>query len=146
MVLKNKRDFRYILVVTDNFSRIVWTIPFKNKHAQSITDVFSRIVKPSKLAPNLLETDDGKQNVSKSINEILKQKKIKEFSRNIGHGAVFAEQFNETIRKLTKKACIRKGIANWISEIPSVIKKHKNTIHHSTKMTSTQASSKRLKK
>ena len=28
----------------------------------------------------------------------------------------------------------QKGKANWLSELPSVIKKYNNTIHHSTKM------------
>ena len=38
---KNKRSYRYILVVIDNFSRFGWTIPLKNKYAQSIIDEFS---------------------------------------------------------------------------------------------------------
>ena len=35
-----------------------------------------------------------------------------------------------------------KGNANWLSEIPSVIKKYNNTIHSSTKVTPIQASEK----
>ena len=35
-----------------------------------------------------------------------------------------------------------KGIANWLSELPSVIKHYNNTIHSSTKMTPIQASKK----
>ena len=34
------------------------------------------------------------------------------------------------------------GNADWLSELPSVIKKHNNTIHSSTKMTPIQASKK----
>ena len=33
---KNNNGFRYILVVIDNFSKFGWTIPLKNKSAQSI--------------------------------------------------------------------------------------------------------------
>ena len=35
-----------------------------------------------------------------------------------------------------------KGNADWLSELPSVIKKYNNTIHHSTKMTPIKASKK----
>ena len=35
-----------------------------------------------------------------------------------------------------------KGNADWLSELPSVIKQYNNTIHHSTKMTPNQASKK----
>ena len=35
-----------------------------------------------------------------------------------------------------------KGNADWLSELPSVIKQYENTTHHSTKMTPIQASKK----
>ena len=57
---KNNSGYRYILVVFDIFSIFDWTVPLKNKYAQSITDAFSQIVKTPKRKPNLLETDDGK--------------------------------------------------------------------------------------
>ena len=70
---KNNRDYRYTLVVIDNFSKFGCTIPLKNKYAQSITDAFSQITKTSKRKPNLLETDDGKEYVNKNFQRILKQ-------------------------------------------------------------------------
>ena len=36
----------------------------------------------------------------------------------------------------------KKGNANWLSELPSVIKQYNNTFHHSIKMTPIQASKK----
>ena len=62
---ENNRGYRYVLVVIDNFSEFGWTIPLKNKYAQSITDTFSEIIKSSNRKPNLLETDDGKEYVNK---------------------------------------------------------------------------------
>ena len=37
------------------------------------------------------------------------------------------------MRNLLKKPVFERGNANWISELPSVIKKYKNTIHSSKK-------------
>ena len=139
---KNNRGYRYILVVIDNFSKYGWTIPFKNKYGQSITDAFSQIIKTSKRKPNLLETDDGKDNVNKIFNELLNYNNIKKYSRYIDKGAVFAEPFLRTIRNLMKKPVFEKGKANWISELPTVVKKYNNTIHHSTKMKPIDASKK----
>ena len=56
---KKNRGYRYIWVVIDNFSKFGWTIPLKNKYAQSTTHAFSQIAKTSKRKPNHLETDDG---------------------------------------------------------------------------------------
>ena len=63
-----------MLVVFDNFSKFGWTIPLKNKYAQSITDGFSEIIKSPNRKPNLLETDDGKEYVNKIFERIFNQK------------------------------------------------------------------------
>ena len=138
--IKNNKCYRYILVVIDNFSKFGWTIPLKNKYAQSITDAFSKIVKSSKRKPNLLETDDGKEYVNKIFNEFLNNMKIKRYSRYTDKGAVFAERFNKTILNLLKKPVFEKGNADWVSELSTVIKQYNNTFHHSIKMIPIQAS------
>ena len=66
--IKNNKSYRYILVVIDNFSKFGWTIPLKNKYAQSRTDAFFQFVKSSKRKPNLIETDDAKEYVNKFSN------------------------------------------------------------------------------
>ena len=139
---KNNRGYRYILVVIDIFSKIGWTIPLKNKSAQSMTDLFPEIVKSSNRKPNLLETDDGKEYVNKNFNEFLNDKIIKRYSRYTDKGAVFAERFNRPIRSSLKKPVLKEGKTDWLSDLPSVIKKYNNTIHSSTKMTPIQASKK----
>ena len=139
---KNNKVYRYILVVIDNFSKYGWTIPLKNKYAQSITDAFSEITKLSNRKPNLLETDDGMEYVNKKFDAFLNKHNIKRYSRNTALGAVFAERFNRTKRNLLKKPVFLAGHADWISKLPSVIKQYNNTIHSSTKMTPIQASEK----
>ena len=140
--IKNNKGYRYLLVVIDNFSKFGWTIPLKNKYTQSITEEFSQIVKSSKRKPNLLETDDGKEYVNKISDDFLNKHNIKRYSRNTQVGAKFAEKFNRTIRNLIKKPVFEKGRADWLSELPSIIKQYNNTIHHSIKMTPVQASKK----
>ena len=139
---KNNRGYRYILVVIDNFSKFSWTIPLKNKYAQSITDAYSQFIKTSKRKPNLFETDDGKEYAKKIFKEVLNKHNIKKYSRYTVKGAVFAERFNGTIRNLWKKPVFEKGKADWVSELPSIIKKYNNTFHNSTKLTPIQASKK----
>ena len=45
---ENKRNYRYVLVVLDNFSKFGWTIPLKNKNAQTIKDSFRKYFKKFK--------------------------------------------------------------------------------------------------
>ena len=46
------------------------------------------------------------------------------------------------MRNLLKKPVFEKGNADWLIELPSVIKQYSNTIHSSIKMTPNQASKK----
>ena len=92
---KNERGYRYILVVIDNFSKFGWTIPLKNKYAQSIRDAFSQIVKTSFRKPKLLETDDGKEYVNKIFNEFLNKNNIERYSGHTDEGAVLQNDLLE---------------------------------------------------
>ena len=82
------------------------------------------------------------RNVLIKISTNFNKHNSKRYSRNTPLGAVFAERFNKTIRYLLKKPIFLAGNADWLSELPSVIKLYNNTIHHSIKMTPTQASKK----
>ena len=88
--ISNNKCYRYFFVVIDNFSKLGWTIPLKNKHAQSITDAISEIVQSPKYRPNLLETDDGTEYADIIFNEFLNNHNMKRYSRNTALGAVFS--------------------------------------------------------
>ena len=140
---ENNRGYRYVLVTIDNFSKFGWTIPLKNKNAQTIKDSFENILINSKRKPNLIETDRGKEFYNNIFQDFLNKNDIKPYSRNSSYGAVFAERFNRTIRDLLKKIVFEQGDANWIDVLPTITKQYNNTIHSSTKLTPIQASLKK---
>ena len=140
---ENNRGYRYVLVVIDNFSKYGWTIPLKNKNAQTIKDSFENILISSKRKPNLIETDRGKEFYNNIFQDFLNKNNIKIYSRNTYFGAVFAERFNKSIRDLLKRPVFEKGDANWIDILPTITKQYNNRIHSSTKLTPIQASLKK---
>ena len=58
---ENNRNHRYVLVVNDNFSKVGWTVPIKNKTSQSIEDSFENIIYKSRRKSFLIKTDRGKE-------------------------------------------------------------------------------------
>ena len=140
---KNNRGYRYVLVTIDNFSKYGWTIPLKNKNAQTIKDSFENILINSKRSPNLIETDRGKEFYNNIFQDFLNKNNIKLYSRNSSYGAVFAERFNRTIRDLVKKPVFEKGDGNWIDVLPVITKQYNNRIHSSTKLSPKDASLKK---
>ena len=140
---KNNKGYRYVLVIVDNFSKIGWTVPLKNKHAQTIKDSFENILINSKRSPNLIETDRGKEFYNNVFQDFLNKNNIKLYSRNSSYGAVFAERFNRTIRDLLKKIVFEQGDAKWIDILPTITEQYNNRIHTSTKLSPKDASLKK---
>ena len=140
---ENNRNYIYVLVIIDNFSKFGWTLSLKNKNAQTIKDSFENILINSKRKPNLFESDRGKEFYNNIFQDFLNKNNIKLCSRNSSYGAVFAEKFNRTIRDLLKKIVFEQGDANWIVILPTITKQYNNRIHSSTKLTPIQASLKK---
>ena len=140
---ENNRGYRYVLVTIDNFSKFGWTIPLKNKKAQTIKDSFETILINSKRKPNLIETDRGKEFYNNIFQDFLNKINIKLYSRNTSLGAVFAERFNRTIRDLLKKIVFEQGDGNWIDILQTITKQYNNRIHSSTKLSPKDASLKK---
>ena len=139
----SNRGYRYVLVTIDNFSKFGWTIPLKNKNAQTIKDSFENILISSKRKPNLIETDRGKEFYNNIFQDFLIKNNIKLYSRNSSYGAVSAERFNLTVRNLLKRPVFEKGDGNWIDILPTITKQY-NRIHSSTKLSPKDASLKKI--
>ena len=140
---ENNRGYRYVLVIIDNFSKFGWTVPLKNKNAQTIKDFLENILISSKRKPKLIESDRGREFYNNIFQDFLNKNNIKFYSRNSSYGAVFAERFNRTIRDLLKKPVFEKGDGKWVDILPTETKQYNITIHSSTKLTPIEASLKK---
>ena len=88
---ENNRGYRYVLVVIDKFSKFGWTVPLKNKNAQTIKDSFENIIKSSRRSPNLLEGDRDRG----FYNNFFKTSQIKtisNFIQEIVHMVLFLQK------------------------------------------------------
>ena len=132
---KTNRGYRYVLVNIDNFSKYGWTVPLKNKNAQTIKDFFENILISSKRKPNLIESDRGKEFYNNIFQDFLNKNNFKLYSRNSSYGAVFAIRFNRTFRDLLKRPVSEKGDGNWIDVLPTITKQYNNRIHYWIKLT-----------
>ena len=137
---ENNRNYRYVLVIIDTFSKFGWTVPLKNKNALTIKDFFENILISSKRKPNLIETDRGKEFYNNIFQDLLNKNNIGLYPRNSSSGSVFAERFNRTIGDLLKRPVFEKGDGNWIDVLQTIMKYYNIRIRSSTKLTPIQAS------
>ena len=138
--ISNNKGYRYIFIIIDNFSKNLWCILLKNKYIKTITDEISNVLINSKRKPLKIESDRGTEFYNSIFQNFLKAKNIQHYSRFADKGPSIAERVIRTKRNLLKKPIFSAGNADWFSELPSVVEKYNNTIHHSIKMTPIQAS------
>ena len=131
--ISNNKGFRYIFVIKDNYSKYLWPIPLKNKYSQTMTNEFSNILSSSKRSPLKIESNRGAESYNSIFQNFLRSKDIHHYSRFTDKGPSIAERVIGTIRNLLKKPAFLAGSADWLTELPSVIKQFKNTNHHSKK-------------
>ena len=144
--ISNNKGFRYIFVIIDKYSKYLWAIPLKNKYSQTITNEFSNILTKSERKPLKLESDRGTEFYNSIFQNFLKLKNIHHYSRFTDKGPSIAERVIRTVRSLLKDPVLEKGKADWLPELPSVVKQYNNTIHSSIKKTPNQASKKSNKR
>ena len=117
---ENIRGERYVFVVIENFIKIGWTIPLKNKSAQTVKNCFESLLLNSKRKPKLFETDRGTEFYNSIFQIFSNTNNNKHYCRNTSIGAVFAERFNRTNRDLLKGLVFERGNANWIDVLPTI--------------------------
>ena len=96
--ISNNEGFRYIFVVTDNFSKYLWCKPLENKKSKTVTDVFSNILTTTKRSPNKLELDRGSEWYNSVFQKFLKSENIHHYSRFTDKGPSIAECVIITLR------------------------------------------------
>ena len=142
----NHKGFRYIFNIFDIFFKKTWCTPLKNKNIQTITNEFWSILTKSKRSPLKLESDRGSEWDFSVFQKFFKAKNIHHYSRFTDKGPSVAQKIIRTLRNLLKKPKFGKRSADWLSELPSVLKRYNNTNHNSIKITPIQASKKLMKK
>ena len=67
---KWNKGYKYLLMVTDVFSKYGWIIPMKDKKGETVTEAFKTIFKEGR-KPDYLWTDKGKEFYNKHLKELL---------------------------------------------------------------------------
>ena len=118
------KRFRCIFGIIDNLSKYLWGIPLKNKNCQTITDEFSNILATSKRSPLKVESDRGKEWFNSLFQIFLRGQNNHYYSRYTAKGSPICERVIRTIKILLKKPLFEKRKADWLIELPSVVKQN----------------------
>ena len=138
-------NYKYILTVTDFFSKYNWCYPLKNKDSNEIINSFKDIFKKSKRSPNFIQSDEGLEFTNKSVQNFFKDNNIKwyhTYNRDIK--CSICERYNRTIlNKIYKNFTLNNTI--WIKDLNKLVKEYNNSYHRTIKMKPVDASKNQMK-
>ena len=67
LIIKFNRGFRFLLCVTDIFSKYAWVVHLKDRKGINITNGFQKILKESNRKPNKIWVDEGSEFYDSSV-------------------------------------------------------------------------------
>lgn len=130
-VAKYNRGFRYLLNVIDVFSRYAWSVPIKNKSAESIVKAFKSILRKSKeRVPLLLQTDKGKEFMNRKFQTFLQSKNIEfRHTNNPDIKASYVEIFNRTLKRKIYKYFTFTSKFHYLPVLDALVSSYNHAIH-----------------
>ena len=130
----SNKNYKYILVLIDVFTRKAFVRPMKKKDIGEVLASLKDIFLNDDYIPNAITSDMDKTFVSEKIQTLLE-------NNNIYHDVIIAgndhnilgiiDRFALTLKNIFSKIFIRNNRPNWIDFYSLVVKQYNNTKHSS---------------
>ena len=134
LLSKFNKGFKFLLCVTDIFSKYAWVVPLKDKKDVSIVNAFQIVLKESNRKPNTIWVDKGSEFYNSSFKKWLKDNDIEMYSTNNEGKSVIAERFIRTLKNKIYKYMTSISKTVYIDKLDDIVRKYNNTYHTSIKM------------
>lgn len=131
---KENKNYNYILVVIDTFSKCAWTEPVKNKTGVCVTNAMQSIFKRSGRICKKIHSDNGKEFFNKIFSKLLTSYNIHHYATFSVMKASIVERLNRTLLTKLWKVFNLNGNHKWINVIQKITNEYNNTKHRTIKM------------
>ena len=142
LISKFNKGFKFLLCVTDIFSKYAWVAPVKDKKGVSIVNAFQKILNASDRSkakskgrkPNKIWVDKGNEFYNNSFKEWLKDNDIEMYSIHNEGKSVVAERFIRALKNKIYKymTAISKNV--YVDKLDDIVGEYNNTYHRTIKM------------
>jgi len=130
---RQNRNFKFILVVIDLFSRFIFTRAMKSKSADETGRMFQDIIDKSGRSCELLQTDQGSEYRGASFQQVLKRNNISHLLAYGPHKASICERVNRTIENRLYKYFTENATTKYIDILEDITYSINNTYHTTLK-------------
>jgi hypothetical protein len=132
-IAKYNDNYRYVLLVIDDFSRFVSLIPIKSKNANDMLEAFESLLNTGR-KPLKIRTDAGTEFTNKVVQKLFKDENIIHFISRSENKASIAERAIKTIKLRIYKYFTEKETYRYIDKLQDFAWAYNNSVHRSIGM------------
>lgn len=126
---KLNKGYRFILILINCFSKMVYAIPIKRKTAADVTKAMRTLVDVNKLRFKHLQTDDGTEYFNKKFKLLMNEYKINHYSTKSEKKAAIAERAVKSLKSIIYKQFSQRGKYVWYDVLQNVVRKYNSSYH-----------------
>jgi transposase InsO family protein len=131
--IKSNKGYRYLLTITDGYSRFVMMYALKHKEALDIYNAFEKAFKNYGI-PKAINSDLGLEFHNEVVTSLFRKEGVKHLS-SVSYnpkGNALAEATNGYVRRVLKQLFLEKGNLIWYNDLDRVQKSINDTAPNST--------------
>ena len=135
LISKFDKGFRFVLCVTDIFSKYAWVVPLKYKKGVSIVTAFQKNWKESNQhKPNKIWVDKGSEFYNSFFKKWLQDNDIEMYLIYNEGKPVVVERFIRTLKTKIYKYMTSISKKMYIDKLDDIVNEYNNTYHRTIKM------------
>ena len=136
---RTNKNYNYLLMVIDTFSKYGWIIPLRNKTGDTVAGAFQRLFAENGKAPSKLWTDKGTEFYNRQVDHVLKQHDVTLYSTYNEEKSCISERWIRTIMKWMYIYFDAHGHTIYIDILPELVTRYNTAKHRSIGCTPTEA-------
>ena len=127
---------RFILIIIDCFSKMVYATPVKRKNADYMSQAFEKIFGKFNKFPNSIITDQGLEFYNSSVKKVFETYGINHYhtKTKTKWKAAMAERVIRTLKMRIEKYFYQHKTKRWIDFLPHLVKNYNSTPHRTIGM------------
>ena len=131
---KSNKNYRYLLVCQDMFSRYVYTEFLKNKKGESVAKKLKKILDKTYCKYKYLQTDEGSEFFNTKIKKLMKQYNIQHYHTfNRETKAALVERFLKTYKGVLYRMLTEKNTSKFLKHHNKIISSYNKRSHKGLK-------------
>lgn len=125
------KNYKYLFVMIDIFSRKVYVIPMKNKDIISTSKALDKIITDNNLKPITIISDSDSSFLGDKFQSIIKKYNIYHDAviLNDHHTLSIIDRFARTIKTVLTRLFLKTTTKNWIDKLTQLINSYNKTPH-----------------